>query len=364
MIKQIKLLLLLFLFFSSFLPCLSKELCRIKIYNQKDGDIKVSFNQGKEWEKIGQVLKPISALNPKGFNASRWGEDSSVVAVGVNAIHIRVGENKENNRINIFTLLPREVEKGAFTSNSSLITSFKAGGGIFGQSLITPFVGSKVYLLNGEELNYIPSNFKVSGGEIFLIVVDLPEDMPSSILFENWCGGEVIATYPGGEKKTLAIVFKPVGGTGRFEGTLYTPPSRIRANHPGVIDISTSSLGEVGGFQIVPSVHARDAEMLASQFIPQYMVIGPLPNEGPLEGTSPLFKGYIHPAWHPGDLTSLTKLALRELVKVKFDTGNWTTFTLFPINGKQDHALFHLNYIEIILPRDYEKFKKDIYNSK
>ena len=83
---------------------------------------------------------------------------------------------------------------------------------------------------------------------------------------------------------------------GRFEGTEFTGVGRIRANHPGVICISTSKEGKLGGFQIIP---ARHAQVLSEVYGPldQWMVVGP-----DLEGSEPLFRGHLRPSYEGEDL--------------------------------------------------------------
>jgi hypothetical protein len=101
-----------------------------------------------------------------------------------------------------------------------------------------------------------------------------------------------------------------VRGTGRFDGTEYAPASSIRANHPGVICISTTprsnelSLSRAvsknedprGGFQIIPANHAMDSEMVKALFETEWMVVGPTESSNPSpDGSAPLFKYYIRP---------------------------------------------------------------------
>jgi len=58
---------------------------------------------------------------------------------------------------------------------------------------------------------------------------------------------KTFALHAGGGREFLGLVLKPVFGVGRLEGTKWA--GRIRANHPGVICVSTSREGKVGDFK-------------------------------------------------------------------------------------------------------------------
>ncbi len=298
----------LFLFFTIHLSlstfAFALEIGRIEVVNQKDGLVRISYDQGQNWKIAGKVLYPTDKINKKGFTAGNWVGSGEVAAVSVNAIHIKTGEY--NQRPGIFSLLPKEfAEKprnyNSFLSpNSSITTNIPAGKEIFGSSC-APMVGSQV-LVNGKRFadEYVP---KV--GDIFTIIVDRPSAYPKEIIFENKFGGKVEEVWLNGSRKIIGQVFKPVLGVGRFPGTLYASCGRIRANHPGVIDISTSPLGEVGGFQIIPFEHAESDEMVYSKTKTQWMVIGPVSFEGQnIAGSAPLFKYFIYPSFDAKSLSS------------------------------------------------------------
>jgi len=98
-------------------------------------------------------------------------------------------------------------------------------------------------------------------------------------------------------------VLTPVTGIGRFEGTRYADTGRLRANHAGVLDVSTSPYGMVGGFQIIPWDHANDSEMYYVRTNRQWLVVGPPDmREGSWEGKPPLFWGNLYPSWRADDL--------------------------------------------------------------
>jgi len=132
---------------------------------------------------------------------------------------------------------------------------------------------------------------------------------------------------------TLAQVIKPVDGVGRFDGSKFADIGEIRANHPGVICISTSKKGAIGGFQIIPEEHSHDNEMKESWIKSQWMILKSL-NGHCIAGSFPLFSGLIR----PGDKVYYSK-----------DGKDWLTFP--DLEGKQDDALakIGMKYLRISL---------------
>ena len=227
------------------------ESFRLRLVNTVNGSIEASYNQGKNWETIGLVLLPTDKANKKGFTASQWVNSGEVAASAVNAIHIKI-----DNAQTIFSILPKDFLKtlnnynSYLSPDSSIYTNFQAGEGIFGGGY-APFVGNKVYLFD-KQLDQ-PVNI----GDVITIIVDKPQKWPKAMLFENRFGGKISLIYPNGDEEIIGEVLRPVLGVGRFAGSRFVPAGRIRANHPGVIDISTSVGDKVGGFQIIPSYHAH-----------------------------------------------------------------------------------------------------------
>ncbi len=121
--------------------------------------------------------------------------------------------------------------------------------------------------------------------------------------FANEFGGDITVTCTDGTRQVIGLVMRPVCGIGRFEGTRYAAAGRLRANHAGVIDISTSPYGLVGGFQIIPADHANDAEVSYIKTNTQWMVVGPRSQGEDWKGAAPLFSGYLYPSYRPDDLT-------------------------------------------------------------
>lgn len=208
----------------------------------------------------------------------------------------------------------------------------------------------------------IPRGYVPQVGDKIYILVDRPVDYPKEIVFENSFGGKVSITYFNGIEKVIGEVLKPVAGVGRFEGTKYSSAGRIRANHAGVIDVSTSRLGEIGGFQIVPSEHGTGMEYVKATT--QWMVIGPADiNDPAYEGKAPFFKYFIRPAYASTDLDSdgwQKKLLDRFLVEVKVKGSNkWQPmpvheFDEYYLTGEvpswANNALQNVTYIRILFP--------------
>jgi hypothetical protein len=136
---------------------------------------------------------------------------------------------------------------------------------------------------------------------VWVIGVERPRRYPVSVTFENFKDGLVTVEYRGEEPKPIARVLRPVSGVGRFVGSYFSEVGRVRANHNGVIDLSTSLQDKVGAFQIVPEHHAREFQQPFQ--LTQYMILSPLPGAPPLEGTPPLFYGHIRPRFEAADIT-------------------------------------------------------------
>ncbi len=360
----------------------------ILVENVPDG--RIFIWKDDEAFELGHVKVPVGAVNDNGFTASMWGKDGTVCATAVNAIHIKVRNNPETGRGVIFSILPKEfldVDPGEYKSylskNTSLFTDIPAGTGIFGGGF-APVVGSSVEI--AEILNHrvqeilereaqetgflrspvgmaisspipIQKDYKPKEGQVIVIRVrHYPP--PIYLEFENKFGGLIKIKYAGKEPQPIGQVLKPVAGVGRFEGTSYARVGRIRANHPGVIDISTSPIAEIGGFQIIPREHAMSPEMTLARTLTQWMVVGPLSAlDAPWEGTPPLFSGYIFPSYIPllsnapehADISALNRLLSRFHVLAKM-RGKDEWGPLPTLTGRDDTALVDLEAIRIYFP--------------
>jgi hypothetical protein len=284
------------------------EIFRLRILNDYMGSIEISLDKGTSWYPIGKVLKPALSYNTDAFRASGYIENGVVAATASNAIHIKVGDNgadpinspeKSGRTISI---LPKGTS--LTEPDSRIVTNIVGGTLIFNE--YAPFVGNKVYLEKDGNLLDLPDNFIPSLGDRILILVTRPEVMPTEIVFENRLDGNVYVCYENGRKEIVAKVVRPVKGVGRFGGTIFSLPSTVRANHPGVIDISTSPVfrgdpsqaipEDMGGFQIIPIRHSYTPELKGVWTATQWMIVSPIDNTH-LEAMPPLFRGYIRPGY-------------------------------------------------------------------
>lgn len=360
------------------------EAFRIRVTNAIGGAIEVSRDQGASWTRVGAVLAPANAVNPKGFTASRWAHDSAVCATAVNAIHVRVCAHPETGRGVIFSLIPAGPAIGAASghSSTSVATDIPGGDAIFGGGL-SPTVNSPVRIERDGTLQPMAPDYTPTAGDVLVIMVPTAARPVAQLIFENRFGGLISLRYADGACKPIGTVLRPVVGIGRFEGTLDAAPGRVRANHAGVIDISTSPIGMVGGFQIVPRGHAGSPEMSYLMTSTQWMVVGPLtPLEPSWEGIAPLFAGFLAPNYRPDDLSHgdwMQRLLARCLVQVRIGDGPWQNMPRIvidpdapaqpdpnstirrirgslnpyvPLPGAAYTALTAVSHIRIILPMD------------
>jgi hypothetical protein len=345
-----------------------EEAYRIKIWNLPGGTIEVSADRGKSWERTGTVVLPTVKTETGSYKAARWVEDGRVAATAVNAIHIKTATNTVEGSGIIFSILPKEFLKkpGNYKSylspDSSIYTDIPAGTSLFGGGY-APLVGNRLLLSRGtSEVVDLPVNYFPKRGDRIYILVEVPIDYPREIVFENRFGGKIITSYFGGGEKQIGEVLRPVVGIGRFEGTKYASVGRIRADHAGVIDISTSPLGKIGGFQIVPAQHGAEMKFPAEST--QWMVIGAWDDANlNLEGKAPFFKYFIKPAYGKEDVEDekwQEKLLDRFLVEVKIKgKDSWQPmpvweFDEYYLTGEipawANDALSNITHIRILFP--------------
>lgn len=264
---------------------------------------------------IGHVLVPTTKTNPKGYNASKYGPPGTVVATAVNAIHLKAGQNtsipseKEGRGI-IWTLSPAAEDKAGEISlqsevspGSAVYTDIPGGTGIFG-GVFTPFVGNPIALDNDEnnQLAPLPENYTPAIGDVWTITIMRPLRYPREIVFQNRFGGLITIQYRGEKPRVIGQVLRPVLGVGRSVGSYFAGVGRLRANHNGVIDISTSPRGKIGSFQIVPADHAMSTETHYIRELTQWMVIGPVNALDPSwEGVAPLYSDFLRPRYDEND---------------------------------------------------------------
>lgn len=322
----------------------SRALHTIRIANREGGPVEVSADGGRTYLRVGKVLRPATTTS-EGYAASIYAEPSTVAATAVHGIRIKVsgkrGCDKQSSQT--ISIIPLEFGHtpngfgGHIAGSSGIFTDIPTGQGIFRN--LAPLVGNPVFRETGTGLIPFSENYLPAIGDVLVISVAVPERYPKEIVFENRQGGSVRAVYPDGEE-TVARVERPVRGVGRFDATGYTGVGRINTNHSGVLTISTapvhnggkdgSSHETRGGFMIQPSHHAKGNPEIA-----QIMVVGPASRDDSwLEGTPPLFSGYIGLACDPSD----EKQSFR--VDVKTAASDW--MPLPKLVGKQDNALMKL----------------------
>lgn len=319
------------------------EVYRLRIDNRAQGTVEVSADRGATWRATGRVASPADGV-AVGFTASRWGTPGTVVASGANAVHIKVGDSPEGRGL-IISVMPR----GTPSARHVIVTDIPGGAGIFGGRLAA-FVGNPVALERPDGVVPLAGQTPRVGDRL-LIIVQRPARYPVEIEFENRFGGLVHARYADHSERVIAVVLRPVAGVGRFGGTEYVGVGRVRANHPGVIEISTSPIGQVGGFQIIPRDHAHSPELIGAILGTQWMVVGPVnPFDPSPQGTQPLFSSFIMPRYDPDDLTDeewMRRMAERFLVMARIRGGPWQPMP--PVVGRHDTALLEMTHFKILL---------------
>ena len=346
--------------------CQTRELVRIRIVNDQHGPISVSRDQGNSWQPIGRVLAYTTQVNRRGYTASKWVPAGRVAATAVNAIHINAGHNLGDDRGIVFSILPREFLRpppnyASFLSpDSSIYTDLPAGTSIFGGG-DAPFVGSRIFLESAGDLSPVKEGYVPARGDVLVIVVTLPALYPIAAEFENRPGGRVSLRYADGSQHLIGWVIRPVGGIGRFAGSAHAGIGRIRANHAGVIDVSTSLTAELGAFQILPVGHALSPEMNMAWSMTQWMIVGPAADGDALwESLTPLFYQHLRPDYRPDDLPSAEwrrRLLSRFLVEADFGDG-WVPMPALrlspdpsvPLPESAHSVLLEANRLRILFP--------------
>jgi hypothetical protein len=342
------------------------EILRLRIVNDAKGEISASFDGGITWQAAGRVVRYTTQVNRNGYTASKWVAPGHVAATAVNAIHVNVGYNRDDDRGVVFSLLPRELltappTYSSFLSpDSSVYTDVPAGQGIFGGGG-APLVGNTVYQQTGAGIDPLQEGYVPTRGDILMIIVDRPARYPVAAEFENRLGGAVTLVYSDGSRDLLGWVVKPAQGIGRFLGAIYTGVGRIRANHAGVIDISTSPVGNLGGLQIIPFGHALSPEMGNAWKLTQWMIVGPLREGGSLwDGITPLFCQHIRPDYLTDDLYApdwRTRLLSRFVADVDLGNG-WQPMPALrlspdpnaPLPPWADNALGKVKRLRVLFP--------------
>lgn len=275
----------------------------IRVVNRYGGFVGVRVGDRGPWTRLGRVLRPdrgqLKTIGPREFTAADWAASGAVAATAVNAIHCKVAEGEPHSVV--FSLMPQRYAQGDPQSYmdppSTILLDIAPARGIFAVPW-APYVGSRLFLGDARRNRrqpWPPGHGPALGEEIWIEVVE-PAPELRRLDFENRFDGRVTASFSDGASRIVARVLRPICGTGRFGGTTWTGTGRVRANHPGVLCISTGPVGQVGGIQLIPARHASDPELDYVRTVPVWMVLGPpSPDSPPLEGAWPLFSGALRP---------------------------------------------------------------------
>jgi hypothetical protein len=277
----------------------------VVIENREGGLIRVvnppaQFLLARPGVEIGAVVRPATLLNTESFHASLWGAAGTVVASAVNAVHIKAYDQLAAPRAAVITLVPKELLEHELDGSKAVLrddqiyTDIPGGRGIFGGAypLIT---GNPATVSRDQRLvKFTAENNSLKIGDIIIIQVQTPQQWPKQLLMQNVVGGKVTITDATGAELELGSVEKPVTGTGRFSGGIFSGAGGIRATHTGVLDIDFSPEGELGGLQFIPHAHSLSPELTYSQESPPYgILLGPEGSD--LRGQAPVFSGYLYP---------------------------------------------------------------------
>lgn len=272
---------------------------------------------------MGKVFATPSKSRYPGFTASKFGIGGQVIASAANAHHIQVSVEDGEGRT--LSLLPSQTFVAASGLDTSFVVDGIGGAGLWGK--YSPFVGSPVYIVNQAGIPVLFNNINLLKFATALdIRVYKPQSEVDYIEIENIEGGHAWYHDIKGDHQ-FAIVESPVSGTGRFQGTLYQGLGKVRANHPGVICISTTERFDIGGFQIVPLSHTYSKEMQKTRRMSQYIVLRGVDFED-LAGQAPFFRNYIRPGdaedpdYHVGAVTCKVEGEWRDIPIVSGLTEN------------------------------------------
>jgi hypothetical protein len=304
----------------------------------------VELSDGAPHFDAGLVAAVPTSSRWPSFTATKWGIPGTVCASAVNAIHLLV--SKEQGKGRTISILPEHTVAPAAGESSFVSIRSPAGTGLFGG--YAPPTGSRVSIrsASGRVAPLGPETVPAKGD---IIVIEYVEaEHPYLVDIENRPGGRIIAWDSKGPS-IIARVLRPLAGVGRFGGTQFQGIGRIRANHPGVIDVCTSLRGDIGGFQILPFTHSKSSEMVSAWDMTQWLIVAP-ESRTSLEGHAPLFLGSLIPGAQLSDRlpTLLGTYGRRPLVLCRIDGGSWRK--LPNSTGRNDSALNRVTHLRIYFP--------------
>ena len=311
------------------------------------GEKAVAVRPSGERFELGTVRRVPETTRYPAFTARAWAQDGTVSASAVNAIHITLSVEKEKGRI--ISLLPAHTIAPAAGASSSFIVDCAAGTKLFGAW--SPLTGSRARVRRADgSLRTLTKDALPQPGETLVIWVTEDPDGPYMIDIENKAGGDVTAYYSPFGRRVIARVERPFSGCGGFSGSKFQRRSALRANHPGVICISTCELGRVGGFQIIPYEHSFSPEMVKDLKIKtQWIVVRSLITET-TSGQPPLFSGFLTPGAQVREKLwdFWSTYGRRSLVMCRIDGGKWQR--LENAEGRDDHVYDHVTHIRLYVP--------------
>lgn len=286
---------------------------------------KIIWPNGDERE-IGRVLGFPTESRYPGFTASKHGGGAQIIASAANAHHIQIDvEEGAGRTVSIIPMRTYVAASGGM--DTSFIIEGEGGLGLWGEW--SPYVGNPVYAINAAGIP-VPFNDPrlLEHAKAVEIRVFAPDDGIEYFEIENRLQGRAWYHTPYGDHD-FAVVLQPVKSTGRFEGTVFEGRGMVRANHPGVVCISTSDRGHVGGFQIVPRNHTFSAELQKTRRMSQYIVLRGVEWED-LTGQPPFFRGTVR----PGDESDPSRTTGRVFCLID---GAWSE--LPEANGISEHSM-------------------------
>lgn len=335
----------LFLIAILFVALFHFELSPVLAKNQEDdftiriplsiGSRVVVIKQGSTIE-LGEVHGLPKRSKHPSFTASAYGLGGSVVATAANAHHLLL--SVENGAGRTISLVPMETFTPTSSAESSITVEGKGGIGLWGE--FSPFVGSELFIVSEDGTRTSFNHMDQLNGAIALeIEVRFSKVGAKYLEIENHSGGKAWYRDEFGEDHVFGTVVSPVSGTGRFAGTLYEKVGWVRANHPGVICVSTSPRGVIGGFQIIPMDHTYSRGMNRTREMGQYLILSGINGEH-LAGAFPFFSGIVR----PGDANLQDRTIGKVLAKIQ---GEWYLFPEMP--SWTEDSLSHIQSIRILL---------------
>jgi hypothetical protein len=280
----------------------------------------VSGDGGASWDPLGKVTRPAVAVAvatplltvlPPG----------TIAGVTPDTLIVRV---PATDKVQPRAL--RVLARDEASTSGAISTNIPARGPLF--RCLAPPVGSRVLLEREDRTTTLPINYTPRIGDPLLIVVsDVLNMEPPSVVIDNKVDGEVVLAATGGIPKVLARVKQPLRGIGRYAGTeragsggvVSWSPTTVLVSSAGTqrrLDESDQPGEERGGFVIQPAEpRLQGATNPASQLLLEAVPEG--------EARPPISRFFTLPM----PLTTGDPLDKRPTrVEVRIDEGDWEPF--------------------------------------